>query len=89
MQSGQGVMMPDLHRHATAGQEGEYDAFQMFILGELPHDRTLVGDGQGMGKEVVELFTRADGKLRVSLDPSLTGCMRSWRLSKSRMRYEV
>jgi hypothetical protein len=58
-----GAVMTDLPR--SAGQEAEYDAFQMFILGNLPHDRTLVGDGQGMGKEVVELFARADGKLRV------------------------
>ena len=46
--------------------EGEYDAFQRYILGDLPPDRTLVGDGQSMSKEVVELFARADGKLRVS-----------------------
>ena len=57
--------MADLHRQPT-GQEAEYDAFQMYILGELPLDRTLIGDGQGMGKDVVELFARADGKLRVS-----------------------
>lgn len=54
--------MADLHRQPT-GQEADYDAFQMYILGL---DRTLIGDGQGMGKDVVELFARADGKLRVS-----------------------
>ena len=51
---------------SAVGGEKEHDAFQSYILGELPADRTLVGDGQSMGKEVVELFSRADAKLRVS-----------------------
>lgn len=53
-------------REPSAPNEGEYDAFQAHILGELGPDRMLVGDGQAMTKEVVDLFTKVDAKLRVS-----------------------
>ncbi|OCF31323.1 hypothetical protein I316_06927 [Kwoniella heveanensis BCC8398] len=40
------------------------DALQAFIAGELPSDRTLVGDGQKLTPQVVELFLKVDGKLK-------------------------
>ena len=43
----------------------QHDAFQAFILGELPPDRTLVGDGQKLTPQVIELFLKVDAKLRV------------------------
>jgi hypothetical protein len=51
-----------------AGGEGGTDAFQAFICGELGPDQMLVGEGQALTKEVVELFAKVDGKLRVSPD---------------------
>lgn len=45
--------------------EGEYDAFQAYILGELGGDRMLIGEGQAMTKEAVELFMKMDTRLRV------------------------
>lgn len=57
---------------AGAGTEGEHDAFQSFIIGELGQDRMLVGEGQPMTKEVMDLFTKVDAKLRVSLRLLLT-----------------
>ena len=71
----------DLGQGEMQGSDAEYDAFQMYILGELPPDRTLVGDGQGMSKEVVELFAKADGKLRVSLVPRLEPIQCCWKKS--------
>ena len=46
--------------------EGEYDAFQAYILGELGGDKMLIGEGQAMTKEAVELFMKVDTRLRVS-----------------------
>jgi hypothetical protein len=48
------------------GNDGEYDAFETYIRGELGPDRMLVGEGQAMTKEVMDLFTKMDAKLRVS-----------------------
>lgn len=46
--------------------DGEYDAFQAYILGELGGDRMLIGEGQAMTKEAIELFMKVDTRLRVS-----------------------
>ncbi|WVQ93379.1 hypothetical protein IAU59_000448 [Kwoniella sp. CBS 9459] len=48
---------------ANFGSSGG-DALQAFIAGELPSDRTLVGDGQKLTPQVVELFLKVDGKLK-------------------------
>lgn len=41
------------------------DALLAFIAGDVPGDRTLVGDGQKLTPQVSELFTKADAKLKV------------------------
>ncbi|OXH30975.1 hypothetical protein J008_03829 [Cryptococcus neoformans] len=40
------------------------DALLAFIAGDVPGDRTLVGDGQKLTPQVSELFTKADAKLK-------------------------
>ncbi|KAK8843463.1 hypothetical protein IAR55_007120 [Kwoniella newhampshirensis] len=41
-----------------------YDALQALIAGDLPNDRTLIGDGQKLTPQVVELFVKMDTKLK-------------------------
>lgn len=41
------------------------DALLAFIAGDVPGDRTLVGDVQKLTPQVSELFTKADAKLKV------------------------
>jgi hypothetical protein len=45
---------------------GQMDALQALIAGELPADRTLVGDGQKLTPGVIDLLLKVDGKLKVS-----------------------
>ncbi|GFZ51454.1 hypothetical protein JCM24511_09218 [Saitozyma sp. JCM 24511] len=40
------------------------DALQALIAGELPADRTLVGDGQKLTPGVIDLLLKVDGKLK-------------------------
>ncbi|KAK4683529.1 hypothetical protein P7C73_g6720, partial [Tremellales sp. Uapishka_1] len=42
----------------------QHDAFQLYVTGDLPSDRTLVGDGQKLTPQVIELIQKADAKLR-------------------------
>lgn len=44
----------------------QHDAFQALLAGELPGDRTLVGDGQKMIPQLLELFQKLDARLKVS-----------------------
>ncbi|WWC73280.1 uncharacterized protein I206_107246 [Kwoniella pini CBS 10737] len=48
----------------SQGYFGGIDALQLFIAGELPSDRTLVGDGQKLTPQVVEMFGKVDTKLK-------------------------
>lgn len=43
----------------------DQDAFQLMIANELPSDQVLVGEGQKLTPGVVELFLKADAKLKV------------------------
>lgn len=43
----------------------QQDAFQALVAGELPADRSLIGDGQKLTPQVVELFLKVDAKLKV------------------------
>ncbi|WVF65733.1 hypothetical protein IAT40_000465 [Kwoniella sp. CBS 6097] len=52
------------HAAQSFGATSGGDALQAFIAGELPSDRTLVGDGQKLTPQVVELFLKVDGKLK-------------------------
>lgn len=49
------------------------DALQALIAGELPADRTLVGDGQKLTPGVIDLLLKVDGKLKVSATRSGRG----------------
>lgn len=52
------------NKSADPSSTTQHDAFQAFILGELPSDRSLVGDGQKLTPQVIELFLKVDAKLR-------------------------
>ncbi|WWD21005.1 hypothetical protein CI109_105486 [Kwoniella shandongensis] len=58
-----GSVIDNLGGGAGAGGGG-YDALQALIAGDLPSDRTLVGDGQKLTPQVVELFLKVDTKLK-------------------------
>lgn len=45
----------------------QYDAFQALVAGQLPADRMLVGDGQKLTPGLVEMFIKADARLKVGL----------------------
>lgn len=55
----------------------QQDAFQAFVAGDLPPDRTLVGDGQKLTVGVVELFAKVDMKLRVGILSTIFDHLRS------------
>ena len=50
----------------------QQDAFQAFISGELRPDRVLVGAGQPLTPQVIDLFLKIDAKLKVSGRPFRT-----------------
>ena len=47
----------------------QHDAFQAMVAGELPPDRTLIGEGQKLTSQVIDLFLKVDAKLKVSVLP--------------------
>ena len=47
----------------------QQDAFQALVAGELPADRTLIGDGQSLTPQLVELFLKVDARLKVRQPP--------------------
>ncbi len=51
----------------------QQDGFQAVVAGELPPDRVLIGDGQKLTPQVVDLFLKVDAKLMVCPIPSFTG----------------
>ncbi|KAL7421412.1 hypothetical protein Q5752_004297 [Cryptotrichosporon argae] len=51
---------PGALAHAAQG----HDALQQLILGELPVDQTLVGEGQKMTPQVVDLVLKVDARLK-------------------------
>ena len=48
------------------GGSVQLDGFQALVAGELPGDRTLVGEGQRLTPAIVDLFLKVDGKLKVA-----------------------
>nr|XP_018258990.1 uncharacterized protein I303_08532 [Kwoniella dejecticola CBS 10117]OBR81148.1 hypothetical protein I303_08532 [Kwoniella dejecticola CBS 10117] len=59
------VTSPISEGHSITGSQGYFvDALQLFIAGDLPSDRTLVGDGQKTTPQIVEMFGKADTKLK-------------------------
>ncbi len=46
----------------------QQDASQPLVAGELSPDRMLVGDGQRLTPQVVDLFLKVDAKFKVGLD---------------------
>lgn len=42
----------------------QHDAFQAHVAGELPENQVLVGDGQKLTPQVVELFIKVDSRLK-------------------------
>ncbi|WVR09209.1 hypothetical protein IAU60_006271 [Kwoniella sp. DSM 27419] len=65
-QSFSGAIKPVSHGGSVVGpdQAGSVDALSAYIAGDLPSDRTLVGDGQKMTPQIAELFLKADAKLK-------------------------
>jgi hypothetical protein len=47
------------------GRVDQHDAFQALVAGQLPPDRMLVGDGQKLTPGLVEMFIKADARLKV------------------------
>ena len=54
-----------LNPHAMSSVQ--QDALQALVAGELPADRKLVGDGQKLTPQVIELFVKVDAKLKACL----------------------
>jgi hypothetical protein len=81
---GGGRSTPDAAMGAAALGEmgtasgGQTDALQALIAGELPADRTLVGDGQKLTPGVIDLLLKVDGKLKVSATRSGVGVASGW-----------
>nr|XP_019009650.1 uncharacterized protein I206_05209 [Kwoniella pini CBS 10737]OCF48431.1 hypothetical protein I206_05209 [Kwoniella pini CBS 10737] len=59
-----GTAAPTFNPNHHISQSQGIDALQLFIAGELPSDRTLVGDGQKLTPQVVEMFGKVDTKLK-------------------------
>lgn len=55
----------------------QYDAFQALVAGQLPADRMLVGDGQKLTPGLVEMFIKADARLKVGLTRFMNTARRS------------
>jgi hypothetical protein len=52
---------------AEEGVRDQGDALQAFLMGDLEEGRILVGDGQKLTPQVVDLFVKVDIRLRVSV----------------------
>ncbi|KAK6904542.1 hypothetical protein I203_105357 [Kwoniella mangroviensis CBS 8507] len=57
-----GTAQPHTQQFTSPPPQG--DALQLFIAGELPSDRTLVGDGQKLTPQIVDMFSKVDTKLK-------------------------
>ncbi|WWC91400.1 uncharacterized protein L201_006344 [Kwoniella dendrophila CBS 6074] len=59
-----GTAQPQQYQSQQTYQENGADALQLYIAGELPSDRTLVGDGQKLTPQIVDLISKVDTKLK-------------------------
>ena len=53
--------------HGTRISATQDDAFQALVAGDLPPDRMLVGEGQKLTAQAIDLFLKVDAKLKVGL----------------------
>lgn len=44
----------------------DQDAFQLLVAGQLAEDQALIGEGQKLTPMVIELFAKADARIKVS-----------------------
>ncbi|WVW79092.1 hypothetical protein I302_101056 [Kwoniella bestiolae CBS 10118] len=59
-----GTAQPQSQGQSFSSPVPQGDALQLFIAGDLPSDRTLVGDGQKLTPQIVEMFGKVDTKLK-------------------------